>query len=332
MNAKDFMSKFYQRAKNNPRTIILPESEDERVLKAAEILIAEGYCKVALIGERDEILSKGYKLDSASFYSTKDEDLIKDLTEEYYNLRKHKGISWAEAKRALEKPITLATMLLQLGKADGLVSGANAPTADVLRAAFQIVKPVRGVKTVSSFFMMVIPREELGKDGVMFVGDCAVIPDPTSEELADIALMTAENYDRFMEDDEPRVALLSFSTKGSAKHEKVDKVTKALEIAKEKNTKGYQIDGELQADAAMVPSVGEKKAPGSKVAGKANVLIFPDLGAGNIGYKLIQRTSGAAAIGPFLQGLRKPMNDLSRGCSVEDIVNTSVVTAVQASE
>jgi phosphate acetyltransferase len=329
MNAQEFMSGFYEKARNNQKTVILPETGDERVLKAAEILLKEGYCKVALIGEESVLKDRGCNLDGALFYSPKDETLIKELTEDYYNLRKSKGISWAEAKRQLEIPITLATMLLKVGKADGLVSGSDSPTADVLRAAFQIIKPQPGVKTVSSFFMMVTDSESVGHNGVLFMGDCAVIPDPNPEELADIALATAENYANFMPD-EPRVALLSFSTKGSAKHEKVDKVLEALKIASQKNSKNYNIDGELQADAAIVPGIGCKKAPDSKVAGHANVLIFPDLAAGNIGYKLVQRFAGAEAIGPFLQGLNKPMNDLSRGCSVEDIVNTSVITAVQA--
>ena len=327
MNA--FIDRLKSTAMKNPRNIILPEAEDNRVLKAAEYLIQEKLCDVTLVSDPQAINSSGFNLTGAKIVSPSDQELVKELAETYYELRKDKGLSWVEARRALSKPITLASVLLRQGKVDGLVSGSISPTADVLRAGIQIVKPSAGNKTVSSFFIMIEPSGTFGNDGILFFADCGVIPSPDSEQLADIALATAGNFKKLIEED-PRVAFLSFSTKGSAMHADVEKVKKAFEIASQKNSEAYLMDAELQLDAAIIESVASKKAPESSVAGKANVLIFPDLNAGNIGYKLVQRLANAEAYGPIIQGLNKPMNDLSRGCTWQDIVNVSVITAIQA--
>ena len=327
MNA--FIERLKSIARSNLRNIILPEAEDERVLKAAEYLLQEKLCNVTVIAEPQVIESSGYNLSGVKIVSPSDDELLKELTEVYYELRKNKGLSWVEARRALSKPITLSSVLLRQGKVDGLVSGSISPTADVLRSGIQIIEPKKGNKTVSSFFVMIEPSGAFGSNGILFFADCGVIPSPDSAQLADIALATASNFKKLIED-EPKVAFLSFSTKGSAKHSEVDKVTRAYEIASQRNSDGYLMDAELQLDAALIESVASKKAPESTVAGKANVLIFPDLNAGNIGYKLVQRIANAEAYGPIIQGLKKPMNDLSRGCTWQDIVNVSIITAVQA--
>lgn len=324
-----FIDRMKEIARNNIRNIVLPESDDSRVLKAAEFLLGEGLCDVTLIGESSVIRTREFSLDKAKVISASDDDLIKSLTEDYYQLRKGKGASWVECRRALAKPINLASMLLRNGTVDGLVSGSISPTADVLRAGIQIVKPAPSNKTVSSFFVMIEPTGSFGSNGILFFADCGVIPNPSAEQLADISLATADNFSKLIDVD-PKVAFLSFSTKGSAKHEDVNKVVKAYELAMKSNSSNYSMDAELQLDAAIIPSVACKKAPESAVAGQANVLIFPDLDAGNIGYKLVQRFAQAEAYGPIIQGLNKPMNDLSRGCTWEDIVNVSLITAVQA--
>lgn len=324
-----FINRMREIARKKIRNIVLPESDDDRVLKAAEFLLGEGLCDVTLIGESEVIYKREFDLDKAKIVSTHDDDLIKSLTEDYYQLRKAKGESWVECRRALARPINLAAMLLRNGIVDGLVSGSISPTADVLRAGIQIIKPAAGNKTVSSFFVMIEPTGSFGSNGIMFFADCGVIPNPSSEQLADIALATASNFSKLIGVD-PKVAFLSFSTKGSAVHADVDKVKKAYELAMKSNSCNYSMDAELQLDAAIIESVASKKAPESSVAGQANVLIFPDLDAGNIGYKLVQRFAQAEAYGPIIQGLNKPMNDLSRGCTWEDIVNVSLITAVQA--
>ncbi|MCO4780865.1 MAG: phosphate acetyltransferase [Candidatus Cloacimonetes bacterium] len=324
-----FMVNLMNKAKSNTKNIILPESQDERILKAAEYLLANNICEVSLVGKKADLCSKGFDVSKAHFFDPEDENLTKDLVEVYYDLRKKKGISWIEAKRQLKTPINFASLLLKVGKVDGLVSGAVSPTADVLRAGIQIIKPTPGNKTVSSFFIMIVPDKSFGEEGVLFFADCGVIPNPDANQLSDIALATAQNYEKLV-GQAPKVAMLSFSTKGSAKHPDVDKVTDAYKILQSKNTNSYQVDAELQLDAAIVPSVGSKKAPDSKVAGSANVLVFPTLDAGNIGYKLVQRLAKAEAYGPIIQGLNKPMNDLSRGCSFEDVVNVAILTSIQA--
>ncbi|PCJ19771.1 MAG: phosphate acetyltransferase [Candidatus Cloacimonadota bacterium] len=324
-----FMKNLMNKAKSNLKNIVFPESNDERILKAAEFLLAQNICEVSLIGNKSNLISKGFNIQKAHFFDPEDESISKELIESYYDLRKKKGISWVEAKRQLKTPITFATMLLKHKKVDGLVSGAVSPTADVLRAGIQIIKPAPGNKTVSSFFIMIMPDTSFGKDGILFFADCAVIPNPDANQLSDIALATASNYEKLV-GDIPKVAMLSFSTKGSAKHPDVDKVTEAFKILQSKNSKNYLVDAELQLDAAIIDAIANKKAPESNVAGNANILVFPTLDAGNIGYKLVQRFAKAEAYGPIIQGLNQPMNDLSRGCSYEDVINVAILTSIQS--
>ncbi|WP_198305683.1 phosphate acetyltransferase [Arcobacter vandammei] len=320
------------KAKENLRAIVLPESEDERVLKATEQVLNDKTAKVILIGNEDTIKADaakcGAKIDGATIIDPKKFDNIEKYIDELVELRKSKNLSREEAKEImLNEPRFFGCMMVRLGDADGLVAGSNSPTSDVLRAAIQVIKTAPGINTVSSAFVMETADGKFGDNGLILFADCAVIPEPTSEQLADIASATAATAASVV-GLEPRVAMLSFSTKGSAAHPLVDKVTKACEILTSRNV-DFQFDGELQADAAIVESIGVKKAPNSKVAGKANILVFPDLQAGNIGYKLVQRFANAEAHGPIIQGLNKPVNDLSRGCSVEDISNLVAITATQ---
>jgi phosphate acetyltransferase len=325
-----------EKAKKNLQTVVLPESYDERTLYAAEKIVKEGLAKPVVLGDpakiQTEAKTKGINLAGVELLdpatSPKLEQYVADLVE----LRKSKGMTAENARKLLTAPDYLyyAGMMVRNGDAGGEVAGATGTTGNVLKAAFQTVGPAKGIKTVSSFFLMITKTPSFGENGIMLFADCAVNPDPDSQALAEIAVATAGNCKAFLDVD-ARVAMLSFSTKGSANHADIDKVTKALEIAKQLKP-DMQIDGELQADAALIPKVGEKKAPGSSVAGKANVLIFPDLGAGNIGYKLVERIAGAEAVGPIIQGLARPVNDLSRGCSVDDIVNVTAITAVQAAQ
>ena len=320
------------KAKLQLRTIVLPEPEDERVLKATQQVLEEKTAKVILIGNVETIKADaakcGANIEGATIVDPKNFDNIDKYIDELVELRKTKNLSREEASEIMtSEPRFFGCMMVRLGDADGLVAGSNSPTADVLKAAIQVIKTAPGINTVSSTFIMETADGKFGDNGLILFADCAVIPDPNAEQLADIASATAATAASVV-GLEPRVAMLSFSTKGSASHPMVDKVITACQILKDRDVK-FAFDGELQADAAIVASVGSKKAPDSKVAGCANILVFPDLQAGNIGYKLVQRFAGAEAHGPIIQGLNKPVNDLSRGCSVEDISNLVAITATQ---
>ena len=318
-----------QKAKAKNKCIVLAEGEEERVIKAAEEIVANDIAKLILIGDKDVILSKATKsLEGVTFVNPKTDNLD-EYANLLYELRKAKGMTEEQAKEIVKKPLYLGVLLVKAGKADGMVAGSINSTGDTLRPALQIIKTAPGITTVSSCFIMVLPEgSKYGQNGVMVFGDCAVNIDPTAEQLASIAIASAQSAKDIAGID-PKVAMLSFSTKGSAKHENVDKVVQATQIVREV-APDLDVDGELQLDAAIVESVGALKAPGSNIAGKANVLIFPDIQAGNIGYKLVQRLAGAEAVGPICQGFNMPVNDLSRGCSSEDIVNVVAMTALQA--
>ncbi len=329
----NILEQMYARARANRQRIVLPEGDEPRTLEAANIILEQELANLILIGDPEVIRrmaeEKGYRhIDKAIIFDPKNDPKTKDYAALLYELRKSKGMTEEEAAKKVQDPLYLGCLMIKAGDADGELAGARGTTADTIRPAFQILKTKPSCKIVSGAFLMFTPAKHLGENGFLLFADCAVNPNPTAEELAQIAVSTAETA-RTIAGIEPRVAMLSFSTKGSAKHENVDKVTAALAMAKEL-APDLQIDGELQADAALIPSVGEKKAPGSKVAGHANVLVFPDLQAGNIGYKLVERFSGADAVGPILQGIAAPVNDLSRGCKVQDIVQMVVITANQA--
>ncbi len=322
-----------ERAKHHPQRIVLPEGDEPRTLEAADSILRDGIAKLILIGDPAVInrmaAEKGYThIKDATIFDPKTDPKMVQYATLLYELRKAKGMTEEEAARKAQDPLYLGCLMIKNGDADGEVAGARGTTADTIRPAFQILKTKAGVKIVSGAFLMLTPAKHLGENGMLLFADCAVNPCPSAEELAQIAVSTAETA-RALGGYEPRVAMLSFSTKGSAKHELIDKVTEATRIAHALAPE-LCIDGELQADAALIPSVGEKKAPGSPVAGKANVLVFPDLQAGNIGYKLVERFSGADAIGPILQGIAAPVNDLSRGCKVQDIIQMIIITANQA--
>jgi len=312
-----------KQAKGKQKTIVLPEAHDERVLRAAAVLQSEGICQTILVGKVDEIREHAAKLDldleNVQLVSPQDSENFEEFAQGYCEKRKHKGVELSQARRFMQDPTFYAAMMVEKGLADGCVSGADTTTGDVMRAAFHIIGAHPDTPTVSSDILMITPDETK----IWSFADCAVMPDPSPEQLADIAIATADTHQKVV-GEEPRIAMLSFSTKGSAKHALAEKVIQATGIVKQKRP-DLQIDGELQLDAAIVPYVGERKAKGSPVAGHANVLIFPDLNAANIGYKLVQRIAGCEAVGPIIQGLRKPMNDLSRGCSVDDIVNVAAI-------
>ncbi|GAB4285708.1 MAG: phosphate acetyltransferase [Marinilabiliales bacterium] len=329
----ELLQQIKENAKKHQKTIVLPEGLEERTLQAADQIISEGIANIILIGNPDEVINKGKSLGCSNLDKAKIIDpKSHDKKEEYINLlleiRKSKGLTREEAEKLVLDPLYLGVLMIKNGDADGEVAGAMNATGDVLRPAFQIVKTLPGISVVSGAFLMFLKDKEFGENGLMIFADCAVHPDPTEKELAEIAVTTAKTT-RAIVGMEPRIAMLSFSTKGSAKHPMVDKVVNATKIAKEMDPT-IKIDGELQADAAIIEKIGKSKAPGSEIAGKANVLIFPTLEVGNIAYKLVQRLAHAEAVGPVLQGMAAPINDLSRGCSVSDIVNLVAITANQA--
>ncbi|MBO7135055.1 MAG: phosphate acetyltransferase [Spirochaetaceae bacterium] len=326
------IEKIKNKARANIKTIVLPEGDEPRTVKAAEDIVKEKLATPILLGNPQKIAEvakeQGANIADIKIIDPAASEKADEYTKTLYELRKAKGVTEDDAKKLVADPMYYGIMMVKCGDADGLVSGAVHTTGDMLRPALQIIKTKPGMKVVSSSFLMDCPNKSLGEDGLLVYADCVVMPCPTAEELAHIAVSAAETARVLCGVEEPRVALLSFSTKGSAKHELVSKVQEAVKIAHEL-APDLLLDGEMQFDAALVPEIGASKAPGSKVAGRANVLVFPDLQAGNIGYKITQRIGGAECFA-VLQGLAKPCNDLSRGCSVEDIVNTVAMTAVQA--
>lgn len=326
----DLLDLVREKAKQLKKTIVLAEGEEPRIITAAAKAQAEGVAQIVLLGNPEKIAAK---CPEANLGGVKVIDIeaanIEEYAEYLYELRKAKGLDLDSARKLAKNPLYFGVLMVARGEADGMVAGSVNATGDVLRPALQIIKTAPGIKTVSSCFIMVMDKNsKYGENGIMVFGDCAVNPNPDAQQLADIAIASAGTAVAIA-GISPKVALLSYSTKGSAKGELIDKVTTALELVK-KARPDLRIDGELQADAALVPTVADLKAPGSTVAGKANVLIFPDLQAGNIGYKLVQRLAGAEAIGPICQGFNKPVNDLSRGCSSEDVVNVVAMTALQS--
>lgn len=329
----ELLERIKQNAKKHNMRIVLPEGYEERNVRAADEAIKEGLARIILIGDPEQINDHASRLglkniSKAQIVNPLSHDRKEQYIDKMLELRKSKGLTREEASRLIEDPLYLGVLMIKCGDADGEVSGADHATGDVLRPAFQYVKTAPGISVVSGAFIMILKDKEFGENGVIIFADGAVHPNPTDKELAEIAVASAHTA-RAIAGFEPRIAMLSFSTKGSAKHEMVDKVVSATKIAREM-APDLEIDGELQADAALVEAIGRSKAPGSKIAGKANVLIFPDLNVGNVAYKLVQRLAHAEAIGPVLQGMAAPINDLSRGCSVNDIVSMIAITANQA--
>ena len=329
----DLIKQIVERAKSNKQRIVLPEGTEVRTLKAADLLIGDGVADIILVGNTIEIkdlaANLGLKnIDKATIIDPKEYEKKEVYTNLLFELRKAKGMTIEQAAKLAEDPLYIGCLMIKNGDADGEIAGAQNTTGDVLRPALQIIKTAPGMSVVSGAFLMFTTQKQYGKDGLIVMADCAVTPDPTAAQLAEIAVSTGHTA-RALVGEEPQVAILSFSTKGSAKHPMVDKVIEATQLA-QKLDPTMDIDGELQADAALVAAVGQQKAPDSKVAGKANVLVFPTLEVGNIAYKLVQRLGGAEAIGPILQGMAAPVHDLSRGCSVSDVYNMVAIAANQA--
>jgi len=327
----DLIEKIRQRARGTNKTIVLAEGIEERTLKAAEVIKKEHMAKTILLGNEKKIreLAEGkYDISGIEIIDPQTSPKTEEYASLLYELRKQKGMTLEKAADLAKDPIWYGTLMVKSKDVDGMVAGAITATADLFRPAFQIIKTAPGIGVVSSAFMMIVPDCEYGSNGIFLFADCAINPNPDAKQLAEIAISSAKTWKALM-DDEPRIAMLSFSTRGSAQHEMVDKVVEAVRIVKGQ-APDLMVDGELQADAALVPKVAKTKAPDSKLAGHANILIFPELEAGNIGYKLVQRLGKACAVGPISQGLAMPINDLSRGCSAEDIVNVVAITALQA--
>ncbi len=326
MNTLPLLDQIIQKAALRKKTILLPESHDDRVLKAAESIIKKGFAQVITLGNPEKVskraLEMGISLQGVRIVDFEKSEKLSDFANIYYNKRKAKGVTIEQAREVMKRDLFFGAMMVAEGMVDCSVAGSFASTGDVMRAAIQCVGMKPGIAIVSSFFLMVYPEFTYS------FADCAVVPNPDAAQLADIAISTADNHS-VLTGETAFVAMLSFSTKGSAEHELIDKVRKATQIVKEKRP-DINVDGELQFDAAVVDSIGKKKAPGSPVAGQANVLVFPDLQSGNIGYKIAQRLGKAEAVGPVIQGLKKPYFDLSRGCSVDDIVNTSAIAVLMA--
>ncbi|KAF0132802.1 MAG: phosphate acetyltransferase [Candidatus Saganbacteria bacterium] len=311
----DFISDLWNKAKKQTKTIVFPEGHDQRIIEAAKIIEQSKLAKIIIIG-KDRLLPQNHPR-------------LEEYIGKFFKKREAKGMTIEKARDTITNDYPFfAAMMVESGEADGMVSGADHPTAHTIKAALNCIGLAQDQTIISSFFAMLTDKIEFGEDGLLFYADCGVNPNPNAEELAEIAITTANSFVK-LTGCQPRIAMLSFSTKGSAAHPDVDKVKKAYEITKAKKP-DLMVDGELQADAALIPSIGRKKSPGSEVAGQANILIFPDLDAGNIAYKITERIAGAAALGPIFQGCAKPVNDLSRGCSVEDIVNVAAITVLQS--
>ena len=330
----NLLEQIVARAKANKQRIVLPEAEEERTLRAADRVLADELADIILIGNPESIKADAEKyglshIDKATIIDPLNNPRSEEYAELLAELRKKKGMTIEQARELVKNPLYLGCMIIKTEGADGQISGALSTTGDTLRPALQIIKCAPGITCVSGAMLLITKQPQYGENGVVVVGDVAVTPMPDANQLAQIAVCTAQTAQSVAGFEDPRVAMLSFSTKGSASHEVVDKVVEATKLAKEMAPE-LKIDGELQADAALVPSVGQKKAPGSDIAGNANVLVFPNLEVGNIGYKLVQRLGDAIAIGPILQGIARPVNDLSRGCSVDDIYYMVAITACQA--
>ena len=327
-----FIEEIKNRAKQDIKTIVLPEATDDRVLEATDTILKDGFANIVLLGEKEKILEKakdkGLNLSSVTIINPIEADKYEEYTNAFYELRKAKGMEYETAKELMKDTVYFGMMMVKAGDCDGLVSGAIHSTADTLRPALQILKTAPNTKLVSAFFLMVVPNCEFGENGTFVFGDCGLNAYPNEEELSEIAISSANSF-KMLTGREAKVAMLSYSTKGSAKSSEIDKVVNATKLVKEKEP-DLLVDGELQLDAAIIPEIAKSKAPESNVAGKANTLVFPNLDAGNIGYKLVQRLGKAEAYGPLCQGIAKPVNDLSRGCNANDIVGVVAITAVQA--